>query len=565
MDKYKFPIRTGTKISSPENVLLIYDSIIQKNYALADIMQVIFPLIQDKEDLIPVGILLRNNKDDKIYIFYDGIMIHPIVYIYTMYSNTEFSDLLLTMLYASNYSYTDFAYISSDLKTVPTVQQWIDKRQLPYTIFSTGPDQILLSLDPLSRNIISVLLDTPNSIMLKNNDDALKNGALAIKAFSNKSLAKCVEYFTSNNDFATPKLLYNESIISFNGNSIRLLLDHGVDTPSYITINSLIMKLQLISNKLSPTVINYLKDGLMACIEYGAYIDDLQLNVIKQFSTDISNEVFQKYSVPYWKKATKSLSGNIPTRITCLLSSLGIYPSNKKHAYDLLTELSKTPITSLKDGAKMRQRIRLVGMVAPISDYASIGLLNPLSNSLLNTDKYKFKSNVTEKDCAEYSDIGVFAYRDASSNLWCITYKDYPQITTTGKNPYNGEVIPSGIAEKNNYFIIPAKYLIFGGLNTIEDIDSLLGNDIINRNISNNAVNWANDYLKSKGFSSNKINSLDIYKISCIYKEYFDNDVIYLINLDHARVTLAWIGYYSTILNAENEFIKNITNCINNQ
>lgn len=355
----------------------------------------------------------------------------------------------------------------STYRTTPTklitVSDWLANQKYRSVVAGVESASELAKRIPLEMMVmISILLDAPQLTPRSYQEEDMY---LAIRAFSMAVLPKIpASALRTGLDYKS--LLTAEA--SFNSAAFTDLLSRG-QMPSYLLINRIILDLKRYQGRL-PFI--ELQNMLRDSVTRGVTLDQDQLTIIGTLGQNTLTLVNQAYAEPYWRKVCRVTTGAVPEELRMLAASLNLNTDAGKGAIcENLSLLSAADKQGLKDAARRKQQLRMMGEVGYLSEFleGKIPDLVPRNRSLMPQDPFT------------YNDNDIVFYRDDQGSIWAFGREMFATILESKTNPYSSAPLPAEVLVK-----IEMKNQLSGGpaISFDNAIDHLDDKDSIGNNMS---------------------------------------------------------------------------------
>lgn len=423
----------------------------------------------------------------------------------------------------------------STYRTTPTklitVSDWLANQKYRSVVSGVESASELAKRIPLEMMVmISILLDAPQLTPRSYREEDIY---LAIRSFSMAVIPK-IPTSTLRTGLDYKSLLTAEA--AFNSAAFTDLLGRG-QMPSYILVNRIILDLKRYQGRL-PFI--ELQNMLRDSVTRGATLDQDQLTIIGTLGQNTLTLVNQAYAEPYWRKVCRVSTGAVPEELRMLATSLNLNTDAGKAAIcENLSLLSAADKQGLKDAARRKQQLRMMGEVGYLSEFleGKIPDLVPRNRSLMPQDPFT------------YNDNDIVFYRDDQGSIWAFGREMFATILESKTNPYSSAPLPVEVLAK-----IEMKNQLGGGpaISFDNAIDHLDDKDSIGNNMSAQVLQQYTNLANRMGVPSEVALGLSKADMSAALRA-----INFDVNLDglttsHALNTVAyavvWLGAYNPAL-----------------
>lgn len=365
--------------------------------------------LQNKDAIIPFALFLKGGADSNVYVDVPGVgLVHILVFMYMVKSApVDVLNTLVAMLY---YSGTDWGLPAFQVDETISVEKWFQREKIVTVIPFLKEDKI----NPKVSNEIGILLEREKMVTDINYN-------LAIMSFSNSFLDK---YLVAPVETIDQPLMVT-SINFLNYVAFDKLMNLGL-TPSYLLMNTLILKLRTYRDQIIPK--EAVLKMILSAVSRGVSLDIEQMNIISMSGEDVA--VSTVYNQPKWKKECKAKE--ISPETWDLAYSFDIRSNSKERICQELNLLYQSDPKAVIRGAINRQQHKM---------NADLGTIREFEESC-GPNLHCQNRDSLGVNPLEYSDLDVSYYRDEDGRVWCYNSTMYENLIRFRVNTYTGKRLP---------------------------------------------------------------------------------------------------------------------------
>lgn len=440
----------GSGLSRDEINFLIhralYDKKIQPNIVL-----VISPQIwPDRDCLVPFSMALKFGADANDYVQQQGTSpIHIVGYLarflrvdqkFDSANNSLLTDLFILLMLSGGDLYSTYNQPSK----FPN-----NNRNLPklYEVLE-------------NKNILSSFLDDPDDIGKMLSDEKYDPYRLMLDKTINTSdinqqlniARSCIKYFSpgifkllSLND-QEAMIALSETIRRFNDIAYFDMLERGY-IPDYSMINEMLIDIKKTGGQGDYYTAQVLEDMVLKAVDYGAELDQYQMNFAASFNPGFARLLNQSYKKSYGERICQTELGPAPRELKVLAVGLNMKDyQSKKDICPMIKMALATKKEDYVDGSRKLQRERFKTEISIPADQ----IVSPGKEDTATQDIESSSKDFSPDNPYDYNNLSISIYRDGNRRVWFFDSSRYYDILyEDGKlreryiNPENGEPLPS--------------------------------------------------------------------------------------------------------------------------